>query len=576
MAIATAASLWESRMTSERRRIETSGRMRESETPRKAPRRGGAGEDVLRLQRAVGNAAVGRILARFAEPEHKAIGDQALRHRRWRLPGGVWKDFELTFGDWVALGDWFENIAEIKEMIRGTPGHTTSTATLGQLYYALFVMIRPKTSDERHKVEKQYMGDLFTQDDKKRVLDRYAELKSRNISHFPNPLKGDWQLTTAGKARRHDKDFRPLGAIARYHSDHLEAIEVARKGGEINEDRILGEALAMDGFACHFLTDAFSGSHARTPRASIKEYWDAKEPRFPDKLVNFLADEATFAIASDPSGATQWIGAALDQLTFQSLHLVRDAARKQIGKDVPKVTFGDLVGLIVHDWEGERGPLVEVAGQRLRLPGDDLLLPVVAGLEKVTSDARLMALLKSKPKKTDDPKKFDAERAFAGATLAVRASVSDIEAAFKLGQKGKQREQVIAALIGKDKLFASERLIPTLVPEASQPEDDRIPKWNYETADKLLADPKISSALPLSAQKIGEPFGETIDDLPVSKAIKNQLKRAVVAPLCSKDLKRVLALLHDVLHYSPDRVTRRIDSVSANRRDLVELKQGVR
>jgi hypothetical protein len=326
----------------------------------------------------------------------------------------------------------------------------------------------------------------------------------------------------------------------------------------------------MDGFACHFLTDAFSGSHARTPRASIKEYWDAKEPQFTDKLVKFLADEATYAIASDPSGALQWIGAAVDQITFQTIHIVRGKARDQIRAVVPQVTFGDLVGLIVHDWEGERGPLVEVAGQRIRLPGDDRLLPVVGGLQTQTTDAQLKALLKSK-------KKTDAQRAFAGATLAVRASVADVEAAFKLGGAGKQREQALTALIGKDKLFASERLIPTLVPEAQQPEDDRIPRWNYPTADKLLGDRKIKQALPLSAKKVGEPFAETIDDLPVSKAIKDQLKLAVVAPLVSNDLQRVLQVLHDVLHYSPDRVTPRIDAISQNaRRDLAGVKQGAR
>src|SRR3954452_22790319 len=527
------------------------------------PRRGGPGADVLRLQRAMGNAAVGRMLARFAEPEHKAIGDQALRDRRWRLPGNPFKDFQLTFDDWISLGDWFEDIGEIRQIVRSTPGRTN--VTLGELYYALFVQIRPTIAGERHAVEKQYMGDLFTPEDKKRVLDRYALLKSRNIKHFPNPLKGDWQLTTAGKATRRGKDGRPLGAIAQYHAGHLEAIEVARKGGELGEERLLGEALAMDGFACHFLTDAVSGSHARTPRASIKDYWDAKEPQFPDKLVKFLADEATFAIAADPSGAKEWIGAALDQMTFQTLHLVRRAAREQIAKDVPKVTFGDLVGLIVHDWEGERGPLVDVAGQRIRLPGDDRLLPVVAGLQKETRDAQLKALLKNR-------RRTDAERAFAGATLAVRASVADVEAAFKLGRRHKQRDDVLAALIGRDKLFASERLIPVLLPDAKLPEDDRVPRWNYDSADKLLGDRKIRAALPLSAKKMGEPLGETIDDLPVSTAIKDQLKRAVVVPLGSNDLARVLALLHDVLHYSPDRVTARIDSISQSaRRDLVAV-----
>jgi hypothetical protein len=565
MAIAGAGAVWESRITTERRRIETPGSVRESQVPRKPV---SPGHPLLRLQRTAGNAAVGRVLARFGEQEHHAIGDRALADRRWQLPGNKFTDFQLTFGDWVALGDWFDDIREVIQIIRGGPA--PGAVTIGQLYYVLFVMIRTP-EDKQHDVEKQYMGYLFSKEDKKAALDRYALLKSRNIKHFPNPLKGDWQLTTHGKAIRRTKEGRPLGAIAQYHSDHLEAIELARKGGELNENRALGEAIAMDGFACHYLSDAFSGGHARTPRASIKEYWEKKEPRFPEKLANYLADEATVAIASDPRGAMQWIGAALDQLTFQAFNLVRNAARDQLRKELPPVTFGDLVGLIVHDWDGKRGPWVDVAGQRLRLPGDDLLLPGIAKLgEKVKTEAQLKAALK-------DKSRTFAERTFAGATLAVKASVADVDAAFKLGQKHKTREEVIAALTGKDKLFASERLIPTLVPDAKLPEDDRLPKFNYDTADKLLADPKVREALPISAKKIGDPFRDTINDLPVSQPIKNQLQKSVVAPLSSGKLDQVLQVLHDVLHYSPDRVRARIDAIPQHaRRDLAEVKQGVR
>ena len=83
---------------------------------------------MLALQRAAGNAATTRLIggvrqsiARFGEPEHKGIGDAA-RNMRWRLPGSkLFKDLELTFGDWVALGDWFENIDDIRKIMRGEP-----------------------------------------------------------------------------------------------------------------------------------------------------------------------------------------------------------------------------------------------------------------------------------------------------------------------------------------------------------------------------------------------------------------------------------------------------------------------
>src|SRR3954471_9637654 len=126
MTIAARRAVRENRLTSERGRIGTSGSMRESQSPRNAPPRGGPGADVLRLQRAMGNAAVGRLLApqrrtlaRFGEGEHKAIGDKAVPDRRWALPGAnLFKELQMTFGEWISLGDWFEDIAEIKEMLR--------------------------------------------------------------------------------------------------------------------------------------------------------------------------------------------------------------------------------------------------------------------------------------------------------------------------------------------------------------------------------------------------------------------------------------------------------------------------
>jgi hypothetical protein len=552
----------------------------ESREPQRRPeaRRGGPGAGLPALQRALGNAGMRRLLApqkrtlaRFGEGEHKAIGDKALPDRLWALPGAnLFKELQMTFGEWVSLGDWFEDIAEIKEMLRP---HRDGD-TIGQVRYALLVMIRPPDDPkERQKVEDKYMGVLFNEADKKAVLDRYALLKSRNVKHFPNPLKGDLNLTTAGKTTRRGKDGRPLGAIAQYHSDHLETIELARKGGAIKDERFLGEALAMDGFACHYLTDAYSGSHLRTPRGSIKEYWERKEPQFLENLINFLADEVTFAIETSPSGVMEWIGSLADQLNLQGMYAVRNGARKEIRKVVPKISFGDLVGLIVHDWEGEHGadlhgPEVTVAGQRFRLAGDEKLMAAATRLDKVKTDAQLTALLK-------DKKESDDARTFAGATLAVRASVRDVERAFELGKKGKKRDEVVAALLGKDKLFASERLIPNAVPDRDLPQDERQPKWDYATADALLADRKIQDGLKISGRKVGEPFRETIKTIPASKAVKNQLERAVVDPLTSKNAQIIVGLVKDVLRYSPDRVKPRLAHARRVQEDLRDVIRDV-
>jgi hypothetical protein len=554
---------------------------RASRAPGRAHRDGDAHAAVLALQRAAGNAATTRLigtarrsLARFGEPEHKGIGDAAL-DVRFRLPGSkLFKELELTFGDFVALGDWFDDIEDIRKVMRGEPiageekvgivnrdksGNYPST--IGQLHYAVLVKIRPKSKADADKAEKDYMGTLFFQADKDAVEERYGRLKTRNIKHFPNPLEGDEKLSTAEKATR-TRGGKPFGAIAQYRASHLEAIGLAMSAGQLGDERLHGEAIAMDGFACHFLTDMFSGSHTRTPRSSIEAYWDKKIPAFDDKLVKWLADEVTAAVNRDPTGWMEWLGVSVGA----PFNAVRGKARQKIRKVVPELSFGDVVGLVIHDWEGAHGadmhgPLVDVAGQRLRTVGDERLMPAVDKFTKPMTDSQLKAVLKNK-------KGLDADRTFAGATLAVRASVADIERAYELGRKKRKRSAIVASLQGKDGLFASERYIPKPVPDAKQPEDDRAPRWDFPTLAELLNDPKFSQALLESGPKVAAPFKDTIKTLDASQAVKKQLEKSVVDPLTSGDLKRIRAWIKAV---AVPRPAPRSDP----RQDLVDLKAGM-
>ena len=543
------------------------------------------------LQSAIGNAAMARlatthsrrVLARFGEPEHKAAGDKALPHARWRLRkadtviDNPFTDFQLTFGDWVALGDWFENVEEVREMLR--PGKRGEDK-IGQLYYALFVKIRPKSLKEAEAAERLggKEGGLWTEEDKKAVDMRYQVLKTRNIKHFPNPLVGDTNLSTAQKIKR-TKDGAPLGAIAHYHRDHLEAIEIAIAAAHVPDKGRLGEALAHDGFACHFLTDAFSGSHARTPRASIEVYWDKKVPKFDELLVKWLADEATLVVIQHPNTEIRKKGfAALAGVKELGAPLApkmaRDSVRELIRPEVPALSFGDIVGLVVHDWDGahgpdRHGPLVDVAGQRFRLAGDDDMLPAVASMQTVNSDKELTAVLK-------DRKRSDAEKTFAGASLAVRASANDIQRAFDLAKKDTNKSRIIGKLTDKNGLFAAERLLPSVVPDAQQPEADRMPKWNHNTVDDLLKDPKIQAALPMSADRVGGPFNDTLKSLDASKAVKDHLRKVVVEPLTSGSVPRIVAWLKGVINYSEATLFKRLKPHRRPvERDLNDLRQSV-
>ena len=410
---------------------------------------------------------------------------------------------------------------------------------------------------------------------------RYQTLKTRNIKHFPNPLAGDTSLRTADKAKRRGKDGKPLGAIAQYHHDHLEAIGIAITAAHTPDKSLLGEAIAHDGFACHFLTDAFSGSHARTPRSSIEDYWDKKVPNFDRRLVNWLADEALYVVINHPTTqikkkgfpeGIKELGAGIAPGT------ARQSIRDLIRPEVPELSFGDIVGLVVHDWEGAHGrkgadchqhgqghgPLVELGGRRFRLAGDDDLMPAVASLQNLRTDEELGAVLKSG--------KSDAEKTLAGASLAVRASVNDIQRAFDLARNDTDRSRIIGKLIDRQGLFASERLLPNVVPDSKQPEEDRMPKWDYATVEELLKDPKIAEALPMSADRVGVPFRDTLKGLDASKAVKDHLYGVVVVPLTSCDVRRITKWLLGVINYSEADLFKRLHPRQTSRGE-VELNE---
>ena len=249
--------------------------------PPSAANRAGQRRDAEALAR-VRKPAHGRALR--VEPEHKAAGRQgAARHpagdsgKAGAVIDNPFLDFQLTFGDWVALGDWFEDVDEIREMLRPDG---KGADRIGQLYYALFARIRPTTPKEALDAREAGRQGGWAVDRGGRQGGRHQYEVPQDPQHqalLPTRSSATPALSTADKAKR-TKGGKPFGAIAQYHHDHLEAIGIAITAAHTPDESLLGEALARDGFACHFLTDAFSGSHARTPRASIEEWWDKKVP----------------------------------------------------------------------------------------------------------------------------------------------------------------------------------------------------------------------------------------------------------------------------------------------------------
>lgn len=221
-------------------------------------------QHLLQLQRQRGNAYVQRMIAqqnsristranmiqRWDSPEHVALGDQSsggpssyitIKSHQRELPQREedpetwtpqWRELYqsgnaqqkrflksgLTYGEMVALsGDFYEDYDAL------------NNASLREVY-DLIPLIRDGGS---------------TSELQSATGGRYLALAKENERHFSNVSAGHSNLET-------------------WRAMHRQAIMIARQGDE-------NTAWGMNASADHFLTDAFSGGHIRTPRSDLME-----------------------------------------------------------------------------------------------------------------------------------------------------------------------------------------------------------------------------------------------------------------------------------------------------------------
>jgi hypothetical protein len=479
-------------------------------------------EAVLALQRGAGNAALARMLSpprptvqRFAELEHKAIGDKAVGDVQFRIsPIGKlhMDDVNMTYGDLVAMGDYFSSPDEITSLA-ATPGKTKNT--IGEVYYALFVSVRGQD-------EKQLMGKMFDATAKDAVNERFYRLAAANVSHFPNPRSGDIDMDPRTKARRHDEQG-PVGEPATYRDGHERALRRAVALGKAGKP--IGGALAIDAFYSHFLTDAFSAGHLRTPRVTVVNYWHKKVPDFYARFLGWLGDTVAFWVSHN--------GGQLEQMAPRGT--VRKGARKAVKdalKTMPAMTFGDVVGLAVHDYDSERGVVVKVGGKRMRMVGDGHLLD---------------------PEGDDDPATVKAaQQTLDLAVKAVQASERDIEKAYGMGAAGNDLDAVLAGLTREGKgLFLAERLVPVPVPDSELTAADKSLTWAFEDVEDLLKDKRMRRALTIFANNKAAMFDAIMDDPQIDEVAKQGLQVMVRRPMESTDPNTIVKLFRDILAHAP-------------------------
>jgi hypothetical protein len=490
--------------------------------------------------RAVTSLAFGgrRRLQRFNETEHKLIGDTA-----WGSEEGfeLAPGFRISFGDAVALGDYFDRFEDFQQL---AAREGKGPGTRGELIYVLRNKIwnADRAPADKFKIEAQMMGKQYDKYAKHRRDMEEQRLRGLNIEHFPAPLEGDLGKSRLELDLRRDKKGKPVGGGAKYRVLHEEAVEKAWSAGSggsfpgSGRPALLDEALLRDAFACHFLSDAFSASHANTPRSSIKAHWNRKVPDFDKKLIRWLSKRIPKYF-----GAGQRAGA----YGFQNLILaffafippvrglvekapgssVETEARYQLTLKMGGVGFGDLISLVVHDYAGGHGVEAEVEGDPITLVGDGGILDKEKGAKRARNAT--VADVEKRGRRT-----------FEAATNAVKASIVDIQDAYVASATSNgDLKRFREGRLRKDALWAGERMMPVARQKALF--------WQHDTVDALLADERMNRALVEWGVGRAKEMEEALLSMP--EDVRKAVRKILLEPLGSKDEDRVRAVLREIV-----------------------------
>lgn len=155
---------------------------------------------------------------RFEAGEHAQFGGKKGKQRSIEING-----VKMTYGEAIAMGDLF---ATPQDMQKADPKELQ----------AILVLIRKDTIKP---------GSVTTEEWQKATGGRYMDLAAKNEAHFA-PSNPKLTKASAGKSGDNHK--------TEWEKYHAQAIAKAQEGKK-------DEALAINAFADHFLTDAFSSGH---------------------------------------------------------------------------------------------------------------------------------------------------------------------------------------------------------------------------------------------------------------------------------------------------------------------------
>ena len=387
---------------------------------------------------ATSTASGNGIVQRFASEEHQKMGDVATGKTSYNL-GTAADKFELTHGDILALsGDVF--MPDELFTLASTPGDKgKKKGTRDEILWALqdtriWEMRAEKTGanpfaqqqDPRFQGSGPFAGFTFSEDVKAAVFEKYQKLGAANASHFVAPV-GRKRGAPIPSAESTGSKY------LQYHEGAIDSADTAGRAGTP-----VDMAMAYDAAAQHYLTDAFSAGHLRTPIASIREYWGNKYPLFWYNLRHKIALDTGIELAKGHTVIT-------NNRAYSGIL----GAVEAMAPTLPAVTLGDLIGSIYHDVDNESGINIKGGG---KIFGDKHL---DASTEKLAVDA-------IKASNNDITKAFDH-----GKTTAMPVPKKDL---FK---------EVRKAGGGSGTKYAAELMIPE--PDPKEPAQN----WKASDINKL-------------------------------------------------------------------------------------------
>jgi hypothetical protein len=355
------------------------------------------------------------------------------------------------------------------------------------------------------------------------VRDQAANsLDAENISHFPNPKSGDTSLTPLQKNQRVDTSGEPLGAAATYRTDHREAMRMAYEHGRKREK--MEDALLADSFACHFLTDSFSAGHIRTPRASIKEYWNNLVPDFQEKLIHWLAAAINREHWGVKRPGAYLKGGSVEEQSTLKLEILLSPREH--------LSFGNVASLIVHDVEGDQGVDATIGSQKISLVGDK-------GLLQGDKDDKFDTAASFQPT-------AQGQATFNAAVEAVKASFDDLWKAYDTGWKNEPLSSTDEMIRGKDGLYPAERLLPEPVPDSQLPKSKQSFSWQQKSVADFLNTHKQGLVQWGQAEAIT--FQKKLDEIKdLPPEAKNAIRRSLLAPLSSGKSQAIADVILNVI-----------------------------